>query len=65
MTVLRYTLRSLFATPMRDAHFCTECYKAMLEKEARILRSASGRMSPWAITNRARSEALSVPHRSG
>ncbi|EER05307.1 hypothetical protein Pmar_PMAR027947 [Perkinsus marinus ATCC 50983] len=37
----RYTLRSLFATPMRDAHFCTECYKAMLEKEARILRSAS------------------------
>ncbi|KAF4746266.1 hypothetical protein FOZ63_013141 [Perkinsus olseni] len=59
----RYTLRSLFATPMSDAHFCSDCYHTMLQREETGLRSSSNRNSPWAISNRAKSEVLSAPHK--
>ncbi|KAF4754052.1 hypothetical protein FOZ62_017671, partial [Perkinsus olseni] len=59
----KYTLRSLFATPMRDAHFCSDCYHTMLQREETGLRSSSNRNSPWAISNRVRSETLLAPHR--
>ncbi|KAF4745572.1 hypothetical protein FOZ62_012094, partial [Perkinsus olseni] len=59
----KYTLRSLFATPMSDAHFCSDCYQTMLQREETGLRSSSNRNSPWAISNRAKSQALSAPHK--